>query len=162
MLFVKASICHFMISWWGEVSCQSLPLMGTAHPIRKLQSCHEQFWIFQEENVKYSYTCNHVICLLWFVMVLGACLAWELLVLPSDAQAAPNLPFMRVPDGDTRNQPTSHCFPNRHIWSLRCQQEPFLELDAISAKKEGGQTSSMTARGASELLMAFPGAAPVA
>ena len=34
-----------------------------------------------------------------FVVVFNICLVWELLLLPSDAQAAPNLSSLRVPDG---------------------------------------------------------------
>ena len=43
-----------------------------------------------------------------FVVVLDTCLVWEMLVLPSDAQAASSLPSLRVPDGDTSNQPCEY------------------------------------------------------
>ena len=40
-------------------------------------------------------------------MLVGfnTCLVWKLLVLPSDACAAPNLPSLRMPDGDTSKEP---------------------------------------------------------
>ena len=34
-----------------------------------------------------------------FVVVLDTRLVWEMLILPSDAQAASSLPSLRVPDG---------------------------------------------------------------
>ena len=37
--------------------------------------------------------------------MLNTCLFWELLMLPSDACAPPNLPSLRTPDGDTNNEP---------------------------------------------------------
>ena len=36
-----------------------------------------------------------------FVVVLDTSLVWEMLVLPSDVNAVPSLPSVRMPDGDT-------------------------------------------------------------
>ena len=37
-----------------------------------------------------------------FVVVFDTRLVWELLMLPSDIHAAPNLPSLMAPDGDTK------------------------------------------------------------
>ena len=47
-------------------------------------------------------------------MVFYKCLAWDMLVLSSDAHAAPSLPSLSVPDGDTSDH--SHdCFSLRSL-----------------------------------------------
>ena len=40
-----------------------------------------------------------------FAVVLNTCLVLESLILPSEACAAPNLPSLMAPDGDTVNEP---------------------------------------------------------
>ena len=42
-----------------------------------------------------------------FVVALNTCLALELLLLPCNAQTAPNTPTLRVSDGDTSKEPIS-------------------------------------------------------
>ena len=50
----------------------------------------------------YPYNQRHSLQL--FVVEFDTCLFWELLLLPSNAQTAPNLPSLRAPDVKTREE----------------------------------------------------------
>ena len=55
--------------------------------------------------VRYSVNERHSLQL--FVVEFDTCLVWELLLLPSHVQTAPNLPSLRVPDVDTSEEQIS-------------------------------------------------------
>ena len=60
----------------------------------------EQCELINQVRNQLSFNGTHSVQL--FVVEFDTCLVWELLLLPSNAQTAPDLPSLKAPDGDTR------------------------------------------------------------
>ena len=71
-----------------------------------------------------------------FVEVLDTCLAWEMLMLPSNAHAATNMPYLRAPDGNTSDQTCEYvsldgvevCYGARRTCTMHPSPQIFVRL----------------------------------